>query len=126
MSTPEKNQNKAVENATGDQPVNLAEAVGQLRVLVCGLGAGLLVVSLVLSAFVYKQNRNLTGAITARRRQITQMQNSQQPVMFALNDLAKYSLGKPELMAIFTKHGIQITPPAGAGGPSTPVTPPVH
>jgi hypothetical protein len=34
--------------------------------------------------------------------------------MGVLNELAKYSQGKPELTALFTKHGLQFTPPGGA------------
>ena len=125
MSTPEELQNETAESTPGEsQPVDVAAAVGQLRVLVSGLAAALLVVSLTLSAYVYKQNRNLTGTVNARRRQISQMQGSQQQIMYALNELAKYSVGKPELMAVFAKHGIQITSPPGAGGPSEPLSPP--
>jgi hypothetical protein len=128
MSTPEEIQNQENENAASQsptvaEPLDVEAAVRQLRMLVCGLGAGLLVVSLGLSAFVYKQNRNLTAAISGRERQIAQLQANQQPLMFALNELGKYSVGKPELMAVFTRHGIQITSPSEAGAP---VPPPAH
>ena len=84
----------------------------------------LLIVSLGLSAFIYKQNRNLIGATNQRTRQIAQLQANQQPLMYALNELGKYSVGKPELLAIFTRHGIQITSPSEAGMPaSKPPTP---
>jgi len=122
MSTPEEIRGEAAETEAGetqraqrpvDQPMNVAMAVQQLRGLVCGLGAGLLGVSLVLSAFIYKQNRNLTGAINARQRQISQMSANQQQVTFVIDELVRYSTGKPELMALFAKHGMQFTPKSG-------------
>ena len=130
MSTPEEIQSHEGEGAvqpseTGHESVpesmDLTAAVRQLRALVCGLGAGLLIVSLALSAFVYKQNRNLTGTINMRQRQSAQLQANQQPVMYAVNELGKYSVGKPELLAIFARHGIQIKSPleTGASVPET-------
>ncbi|HUJ10988.1 MAG TPA: hypothetical protein VL171_13270 [Verrucomicrobiae bacterium] len=128
MSTPEnvqgqKHEDVAKEPASAHQPatesMDITVAVQQLRSLVCGLGAGLLVVSLALSAFVYKQNRNLTAAMSMRQHQIVEIQSTQQPRMFALNELGKYSIGKPELMAIFTRHGIQITSPSEVAAPAT-------
>jgi cell division protein FtsB len=122
MSTPEEIQGQEAETASNetrsvDQPMDVATAVGQLRVLVCGLAAGLLVVSLVLGAFVYKQNRNLTAAFNARQRQISQLQANQQPLMYVINELAKYSMGKPELVAVFAKHGLQLTSKPETSGP---------
>ena len=63
--------------------------------------------SLALSAFVIKQNRDLAAATNNRERQIAQLQATQKPMMNVLNELAKYSVGKPELAAIFTKHGLK-------------------
>jgi hypothetical protein len=132
MSSPEEIQNQEGQGAvqpseTGRESVpeslDLTAAVRQLRTLVCGLGAGLLVVSLALSAFVIKQNRNLAGAINARQHQIVQLQVNQQPIMYAINELGKYSVGKPELLAIFARHGIQIRSPAETGA-SVPETAP--
>jgi hypothetical protein len=125
MNTPEDIRDQAAETGAGEtesanQPLDLSTAVKQLRVLVCGLGAGLLVVSLAFGAFVYKQNRNLSGVIGARRRQITQMQTSQQQIGYVLNELAVYSNGKPELIALFTKHGIQLTPKSAPTGAVPP------
>lgn len=129
MSTPEEiqrqeNENVASQSSTVAEPLNVEAAVQQLRTLVCGLGAGLLLVSLALSAFVYKQNRNLTGAISGRERQVEQLQANQKPLIFALNELGKYSVGKPELIAVFTRHGIQITAPSATSAPiSAPTAP---
>lgn len=110
MSTPEEIQNET----HSDQPMDVAAAVGQLRVVVCGLAAGLILVSLALSGFVLKQSRDLGAATSNRQRQIAQLQATQKPAMAALNELAKYSIGKPELTALFTKHGLQFTPPGAA------------
>ena len=133
MNTPEEIQRQEGEGAvqpseTGHESVpesmDLTAAVRQLRALVCGLGAGLLIVSLVLSAFVFKQNRNLTATINARQRQLAQLLVNQQPVIYAINELGKYSVGKPELLAIFARHGIQIKSPLETGAsvpePATP------
>jgi uncharacterized protein HemX len=127
MSTPEETQGQEREETekssqigqqSAPEPLDVEAAVRQLRTLVCGLGAGLLIVSLGLSAFVYKQNRNLMAATNQRTRQLTQLQTNQQPLMYALNELGKYSIGKPELLAIFTRHGIQISSKSEAGIPA--------
>jgi hypothetical protein len=110
MSTPEEIQNET----QADQPMDVAAAVGQLRVLVCGLGAALILVSLALSGFVIKQSRDIGAATNNHQHQIAQLQATQKPAMGVLNELAKYSQGKPELTALFTKHGLQFTPPGGA------------
>ena len=113
MSNPDEIQNQAGEarppQPSIDQPMEVATAIGQLRTLVCGLAVALLIVSLALSAFVLKQNRNLTGAVSARQGQILQLRANRQQITYVLNELARYSAGKPELAALFTKHGIQIT-----------------
>ncbi len=108
---------------TVEQPMDLAAAVGQLRLLVCGLGAGLILVSLALSAFVVKQNRDLAAVTNNRQHQLMQLQANQRQAMSVLSELAKYSVGKPELSAIFTKHGLQYNP-TGANG--QPASAPLH
>ena len=123
MSTSEEirsqeNESSASQSPTVAEPLNMEAAVRQLRLLIAGLGAGLLVLSLALSAYVYKQNRNLSGAISGRDRQIEQLQLNQKPLIFALNELGNYSVGKPELLAIFTRHGIQIAAPSGTSTPA--------
>jgi hypothetical protein len=115
MSTPEEIQNET----QSDQPVDVAAAVGQLRLLVCGLGAALIFVSLVLSAFVLKQNRDLKAVTHNRAQQLAQLQATQKPMMNVLNELAKYSVGKPELTAIFTKHGLKYSPTAVTEQPAS-------
>lgn len=119
MNAPEEIQNQPSTNRPVDEPMDVAAAVGQLRVLVCGLGAGLLIVSLAFSAFVYKQNRNLTGAITLRQRQLSQLQATDLSLRYLLTELAKYSSGRSELRAVFARHGIQVQPPSAAA-PSVP------
>jgi len=121
MSTSDETQSEG-QSETTQEPVieslDLSAAVKQLRVLICGLGAGLLLVSLALSAFVYKQNRNLIATTNLRQRQMDALKANQQPLMYAVNELGKYSFGKPELLAIFARHGIQITSPSEAGLPA--------
>ena len=121
MSTPQEIQNEPGTNGPANESMNLATAVGQLRVLVCGLGAGLLIVSLALPAFVYKQNRNLAATAAVRQRQISQLQASGASLGYLLNELAKYSTGRPELMALFAKHGMEVhSPTTAAPAPPPP------
>jgi hypothetical protein len=123
MSTPEEMQSQLTGDERGttqpvDEPMDVAGTLGQLRTLVCGLGAGLLIVSVALSAFVYKQNRNLAGVIAARQRQLSQLQQNGRVLDFTVNELVKYSAGKPELTALLAKHGIQMTPGTAGGQPA--------
>jgi uncharacterized protein HemX len=99
--------------------MDVTAAVGQLRVLVCGLGAALLIVSLALSVFVFKQNRNLNATNASRQRQIAQLQKNGQVLDYVVNELARYSAGKPELTALFAKHGVDVTPPSALGQPAS-------
>jgi hypothetical protein len=119
MSAPQEVQNQSSANRPVDEPMDVATAVRQLRVLVCGLGAGLLIVSVALTAFVYKQNRNLIGTATIRQRQISQLQATESSLGYLMGELAKYSAGKPELLALFAKHGVEFHPSAAAA-PSQP------
>jgi|SRR6266850_2435150 len=123
MNTPEEMQSQPTqdepsETRSANEPMDVASAVGQLRMLVCGLGTGLLIVSVALSAFVFKQNRNLAGVIAARQRQLAQMQQNGRVLDFTVNELVKYSAGNPELTALLAKHGIQIAPGATGGQPA--------
>ena len=113
MSAPEEIQSQM----QSDQPMDVTAAVGQLRVLVCGLGVGLILVSLALSAFVFKQTRDLAAVTNNREHQVMQLQATQRSMMNALNELAKYSAGKPELTAILTKHGLRYSPTGSTGQP---------
>ena len=99
-------QERSVESPA--RPQGAGGALAQLRGAVAVLGGGLLVVSLALNVFVFKQNRNLTEDTLNRRNQIAQMETMQQRVLPLMNELAKYSLGKPELTAIFARFGIDI------------------
>jgi hypothetical protein len=124
MSTPEEIQSQPVAPGVGQSqpvagPMDVAKSIEQLRVLVCGLGAGLLAVSVALSAFAFKQNRNLAGTIAARQRQISQLQVTEQPMDYAVNELVKYSTGKPELVALLARRGIRVTPTPTATQPSS-------
>jgi len=98
-----------------DAPTDPATAIDQLRGLVCGLGAGLLVVSLAFTAFVYKQNRNLITGTAVHARQIARLQANERSVNYLVNTLVHYSSGKPELMGILARHGFQVAqPPASS------------
>ena len=120
MSTPQEIQNQRAAN----EPMDVAAAVEQLRLLVCGLGAGLLIVSVALTVYVYKQNRNLVGTAAIRQHQVSQLQATESSLGYLLNELVKYSNGKPELMALFAKHGMQVQAhPPSAAAPSQPAPP---
>jgi hypothetical protein len=106
-----------------EAPMDVATSIDQLRSLVCGLGIGLLVVSLALTAFVYKQNRNLIAGTIAHQRQIAQLQAGERSVSYLVNALIQYSSGKPDLMAMLVRHGLQVAPPPSAPPPSAPAKP---
>ena len=108
--------------ASPPEPLDVTRAVWQLRVLACWLGLGLLIVSLVLNAFIWKQNRNLVADTAFRNQQAMQVEKTQQRLSPLLEELAGYSLGNPELIAVFKRFGLDIkSPPAtGAPPPSAP------
>lgn len=108
---------------TPAQPPTVDESLQQLRVLVCGLGVGLLLVSAALSGFVWKQNRNLRAQTNARRQQIDQLRGTARQFEMAVNELAKFSRGKPELLAILARHGMQVVDEPTAP-PSAPAAAP--
>lgn len=89
-------------------PLDMARAVWQLRALVCGLGAMVLVLSLAFNLFVWKQNRNVTIMAHSRQQQLTQLQARGQDLTAFANELANYSNGRPELMGIFARYGIEV------------------
>jgi len=101
-----------------EHPMNVTAAVAQLRLLVCGLGAALILVSLALSAFVLKQNRDLAAVTNNRQQQLVALQSAGKPMMYVLNELAKYSVGRPDLTAIFTKHGLKYSANPASGQPA--------
>ena len=94
--------------------LDLPRAVRQLRVLVCWLGLAISTVSLLFNAFVLKQNRDTKAMSDNRAQQLMQLQASQQPLIVAVNELAQYSMGNTELMALFKKYGIELKAPPPA------------
>jgi len=120
MSTPQEVENQAGVNRPVDEPMDVVRAIGQLRDLVCGLGAVLLIVSLAFTAYVYKQNRNLSASATVRQHQITTLQSNEASLKALLTELVKYSSGKPELIALFARHGIQVNATPASSAPAAP------
>lgn len=100
-----------------DAPMDVAAAIDQLRALICGLGAGLLVVSLAFTAFVFKQNRDLIAGKTTHEHQIARLQANERSMDYLVDALVKYSTGKPDLMALLAKHGLQVAPPPKSAPP---------
>ena len=99
------------------EPLDMAQAVWQLRLLVCGLGAALLVLSLAFNVFVWKQNRNIRAVTNGRLNQAVQLDARVKQLTIVANDLGNYSDGKPELVAIFSKYGVQLKPAPPAAQP---------
>ena len=102
---------------TGNATPDLTGAIAQLRGLMCGLWVGLLVVSLGLlvvslafSAFVEKQNRHSLRVAATQHEQVIQLRAMQQRLAPALNELAQYSLNKPDYLTIFRNYGISVQP----------------
>ena len=80
----------------------------QLRLLVCGLGAMLLVLSLTFNLFVWKQNRNIVSMSNMRLQQMSQLQNRVRALASLTQELATYSAGRPELIRIFNRYGLEL------------------
>jgi len=122
MSTPEEvdsqsrfehgqsSENRLRTASAANAPMDVASAIDQLRALVCGLGVGLLVVSLAFTAFVFKQNRDLIAVKATHEEQIARLQANEHTVDYLVDALVKYSSGKPDLMALLAKHGLQVAP----------------
>jgi len=125
MSTREEMESQSTETSLRATPavearIDVATAIDQLRNLVCGLGIGLLVVSLALTAFVYKQNRNLVAGMALHERQIARLEANEHSVDSLVKALVQYSSGKPELMGLLAKHGLQGAPTASSAQPPRP------
>ena len=118
MSTPEDADYPANMSPAPSSALDVARAIWQLRVLVCGLGLILFVVSATLSAFVWKQNRNLTAETNSRINQTAQFQSNGQRIIPLLNELAQLSRGDPELAAVFQRYSIGVGPQADASAPA--------
>ena len=107
-----------------EPPLDLTQALWQVRMICCSLGLGLLVVSLALSAFIWKENRNITAETNARIQQATRIQANQQQLQRVVEELARYSVGNAELTEIFKRSGININPPAASNAvPPSALTP---
>jgi len=97
--------------APAEETVFLSEtdiAVEQLRALVCGLVVGLFLSSAAFTLYIFKETRTLKYQIASRQAQLKQSQDFLKAAMPAVNDLAKYSVSKPELMAVFARYGLKI------------------
>ncbi|MGA2602962.1 MAG: hypothetical protein ABSG14_01910 [Verrucomicrobiia bacterium] len=103
--------------STVNVSMDVAGAIDQLRALVCGLGVGLLIVSLAFTALVFKQNRDLTAGKTTHERQIARLQANERSMDYLVDALVKYSAGKPDLMALLARHGLQVAPPPASAPP---------
>jgi hypothetical protein len=120
-SQPRTEHGQSIDNGpkvtSTEGPLDVATAIDQLRTLVCGLGVGLLVVSLALTAFVYKQNRDLVAGIALHEQQIARLQANERLVNPVVNALIQYSAGKPELMGVLARHGLQVNPTSASTQP---------
>ena len=94
--------------STPPAPLDMVQAVWQLRALVCGLGAVLLVLSVAFNVFVWKQNRNISASANGRRQQLMQAEGRLDEMTRIVKDMASYSMGKPELVAIFSQFGMEL------------------
>ena len=99
------------------QEMDLVQAVWQLRTLVCGVGVALVILSMAFNLFVWKQNRNIMAITQARQQQVAFLDARVRQLSKIVNDLGNYSEGKPELMAIFGKHNLELKPTAPASNP---------
>jgi len=126
MST--ENVNNQTPADTGSLPapsatMNASKAIWQLRVLVCGLGLILFVVSGTLSVFVWKQDRNVSAETNARNTQIAQMQSNGQRFAPLLNELAQLTRDDQAVAAVFQRYNLSITARPDATAPPASPTP---
>ena len=129
MSTPEEiesqsrfehgqsSENRLRTASAVDAPVDVTAAIDQLRALVCGLGLGLLIVSLAFTAFVFKQNRDLIATKTTHEQQLAKLKANERSLDYLVDLLVNYSAGKPDLMALLAKHGLKVAAPAKTAPP---------
>ena len=88
--------------------LDLTEAVWQLRILVFGLGALLFILSAAFNLYVLKQNRNITALTHARLQQPKLLDAQVKRLTMIANDLGNYSAGRPELIGIFSRYGVEL------------------
>lgn len=96
---------------------NPSDILGPVRLPLASVAVGVVLISLAFSAFVLKQNRNISFAMRVRDQQIQQIGDALKKWTPVLNELAGYSLNNPELSSIFARHGLQISPPASSTKP---------
>ena len=89
--------------------VDVDEALYPLRLQLVGLAAACLLLSLAFSALVYKQSKSVQATLSDRNTRIEQLRRTEQEIGPLLNQLASYSVNKPELMAIFSRYGLPVS-----------------
>jgi len=124
MDQPTSSTDSAAKAPTPEPLPDLAGALWQLRAVVCGLGAAVLVFSVTFNVFVWKQNRNITAQTNVRTTQLARLQAVLERLRPAVNDIARYSAGKPELIAVFSRFGLEI-PAAGTSAAPTATSSPL-
>jgi hypothetical protein len=89
----------------------LEQAVGQLRLWICLLGAAVLAVSVVMNGFLAVSGAALRAAADEQFRATQNAERRVGQMHAVVNELAHYSYSQPELMEIFTRHGLRVSPP---------------
>ncbi len=105
MSTP---PDKANPSPGVEHVFDATRAVWQLRVLVCGLGLGLVALSVTFTLFVYWQYGNITAETRNRVHQASQLKASREQLSPVLDDLGAYSQSNAEVRAVIEKFGGQV------------------
>lgn len=100
-------------------------ALNDVRSMLLGMGLGMIVLCVAFGAFVIRQNLLVSQTTKFRLQQAEQVKGGLQKQEalkqweLALNELAQYSKGNSELVAIFTKYRVDISN-AGATTPPAP------
>ncbi len=101
--------------------------IRSLRIALVLLGTGLLVCSVCLNLFVYKQNRLLIQQIDGQTRMLNQHEpifaNNQQRLGLLLQELRGYAQTHPDILPMLAKYGIVRVQP-NYGPAATASTPP--
>jgi hypothetical protein len=101
-------ENAAPPSPGVDHAFDASRAVWQLRVLVCGLGLGLVALSAAFNLFVWWQYDNIVAETRNRVHQASQLKTAREQLAPVLNDLGAYSQSNAEVRALIEKFGGQV------------------
>ncbi len=97
---------------------DLAGMINQMRLQVVGVGLAFLILSLAFDFYVYRHNSKLSMQRNALNQQLQTLQDGEKRFLPAINDLAGYTVQRPQLRVLFERSGLQLA--AGTNQPGQP------